>query len=105
MLGLKKLYKDGINITNKGKVSIENKTPPRLPTTHSLIASYPLPSNSNLCPGKTPKTVDSSGAPSSIEGIKLTKEFTTPAEINIIAVGRGPNKNDNPKIIGIVLLG
>ena len=84
---------------------IENKIPPKHPVTHNFMASYPLPCRSNLWPGKTPKTLESSGAPSKIEGIKLIKEFTTPDESKIIAAGKGPNKKDNPKIIGTVLFG
>jgi hypothetical protein len=72
---------------------------------HSFMASKPLPCRSNLWPGKIPRTVDSSGAPSNIDGIKLTKEFTTPEESSIMAVGNGPKRNDKPKIIGMVLFG
>ena len=90
---------------NNGKVKTENNTPPKLPMMHNLIASYPLPSSRSLCPGNTPSTVDSSGAPRRIEGMKLIKELITPDVTKITAVGNGPNKNDKPRIIGIVLLG
>ena len=91
--------------TNIGNVKTANKIPPKLPITHNFIASNPLPSNNNLCPGKTPNTVDSSGAPSKIEGIKLIKELITPEETKMIAVGKGPNIKDILRIIGIVLFG
>lgn len=37
------------------------------------IASWPKPRNKNLCPGKTPKTVSSSGAPRKMDGMKFRK--------------------------------
>jgi hypothetical protein len=100
-----KLYNVGTKKTKRGKVKTENSTPPKHPVIHSFMASKPLPCKSSLCPGKTPKAVDSSGAPSKIAGIKLMKELTTPDVTKTIAVGIGPNKNDKPRTIGTILFG
>jgi len=98
-------YRVGIIKTNRGRVRIENKTPPKLPVTHNFMASSPLPCKSNLWPGKIPSAVESSGAPSKIEGIKLINELITPDVTKMTAVESGPNIDDIPRIIGIVLLG
>jgi len=39
----------------------------------SFIASWPSPFIRNLCPGKTPSAVSSSGAPRNIDGMKSRK--------------------------------
>ena len=58
---------------NKGSNKITTINPNNPPISVSLTASYPRPSNNNECPGKTAKTVDSSGAPRKIEGIAFVK--------------------------------
>lgn len=94
-----------MNKLNKGSIKIENNTPPNAPDTQSIIASIPFPSNNNLCPGNTLSMLASSGAPNSIDGIKLINIFIIPHDNNMIAPANGENINDNPRSIGIVLLG
>ena len=65
--------------------------PIKLPIIVKVVASYPLPSKSNLCPGNTDNTVPASGAPRYIEGITFVNVCNTAIEIINIA-----------RIIGVV---
>jgi len=61
-------------------------TAPKLPITVSFTAINPNPFNKYLCPGKTPKTVASFGAPKNIDGIQSRKVCVT--DIAIINTAR-----------------
>ena len=83
---------------------IQKSSEPTPPITVSLIASYPFPSNSSLCPGKTDKAVFSSGAPRKIEGMKLIKICVTAIEIiKTVRLYCEVNKNDKERIKGKIL--
>ena len=56
---------------------IANINAERDPIIVNKIASCPFPSRSSLCPGKTDKAIDGSGAPRYIEGIESKKVWVT----------------------------
>lgn len=103
-----KISKKGINFSKylyicgsiKTKTGVRRRTkiiPKYPPIVANLTASYPLPSNNKLCPGRIDNAVDSSGAPRNIEGIKSRKEcvidmdtIKTAKTIGKVCVKRAP---------------
>ena len=75
------MYSLPTEIINKGLSRIVMSKPIKDPITVSLTASYPLPSFSNWCPGRTDKAVSASGAPKYIEGIAFKKVWEIAKEI------------------------
>ena len=71
----------------------------------NLIASYPLPSKSILCPGRTESEVSASGAPRKILGMNDTNICETAIEtINIARENGSLVRKFSEKIIGISVL-
>ena len=77
MKGVKARNKKGTVKITSGKIIAQNTIPPREPRTVSLIALYPLPSRSILWPGITESSFPLSGAPKSMDGMKLTMLLVT----------------------------
>ncbi len=59
-------------------ITTENNIPKSDPSDERKIASYPRPSNTNLCPGSTLSAVSLDGTPNRIEGIKSINEWIIP---------------------------
>ena len=70
-----------MTIAMKGDKIIASINAIRLPINVRITPSYPLPSNNNLCPGKTDSAVLASGAPKNIEGIVSKKVWVIAIEI------------------------
>lgn len=58
----------------------------KLPIKVSITASYPRPSKSILCPGKTERAVSASGAPKKIDGIVSRKLWVMDIDIMNTAI-------------------
>jgi hypothetical protein len=61
--------------------STAQHAPTRLPDAAAFTASIPLPSSSNLCPGRTETASSESGDPMNTDGTKSTNEWTTDADM------------------------